>query len=312
MGLRFEQTQAAAFFRETLSGERPLDELAAALSTRKFDANLIFATKSTPLHMAAALGSAAGAALLLKRGADSLLSDGANRSALANACAHGRAAVAQLILDDLKPKHAGVLMSMADDKGWTELHHAALGGSVRVVELLVRKGLVDALRSRPPAASGSQTPLHLAAAKVDAAMCAAVCAQLPELVSASCAEGKRGALMLASQRHFEAVGALLAARADVHARDDEVGRRCTGRLPWSTRARAPRCSRPGQTVRAGATRASRYRPSRRCRRSPRLRAALRRDRSCSNRVAGVRLQRGRMFISCCRSNALLRTPIMLL
>jgi hypothetical protein len=32
---------AAAFFRETLSGERPLDELAAALSARKFDASLI-------------------------------------------------------------------------------------------------------------------------------------------------------------------------------------------------------------------------------------------------------------------------------
>lgn len=213
---------AATFFREVLTGERSLGELADGLTSRKYDANLVFATKSTPLHMAAALGSVEGTALLLRHGADSLSFDGANRSALAIACAHGNVAVAQLILDDLKPKHASVLMSMIDDKGWTVLHYAALGGAVGVVDLLVQKGLVDALRSRPPAATGAQTPLHLAAAKGDAAMCAAVCAHLPELISALCAEGKRDALMLASaEGHCEAVGALLAAKGDVHARDDD-------------------------------------------------------------------------------------------
>lgn len=111
-------------------------------------------------------------------------------------------------------------MALADRKGWTALHHAAFGGSCEVVELLMSRGLVDALAARPPPA-GAHTPLHLAAARGDAAMCAVVCANLPAFVAAR-VDGGRDALMLASgEGHADAVGALLAARADVRARDDD-------------------------------------------------------------------------------------------
>jgi ankyrin repeat protein len=209
-----------AFFAATLGGERDLDELLAALVSGKHDANAKLLADSTPLHMAAALGSAAGAALLLQHGADALAFDGSNRSPLAVACAHGHASVARLILDATSLKHAATIMAIADSKGWNCLHHAVLGGSAEAVQLLLDRGVADALAARPPPASAQlHTPLHLAACRGDAKVSAALCAAMPQLLHARC-EGARDALQLASENgHHAAVAALLEAKADVRARD---------------------------------------------------------------------------------------------
>lgn len=104
----------------------------------------------TPLHVAAALGSATCAKLLLNAGADVRAALGPGRAtALHLAAEDGHAECARLLLDH------GAQIDWPNSKEQTPLHLAALAQSVEVVELLVTRR-AD-VRARD---ADGRTPLH--------------------------------------------------------------------------------------------------------------------------------------------------------
>ena len=122
-------------------------------------------SKKTALHVAAACGDLKCLDLLLDANADVLSFDADNRCPLALACMHGQGEAASRLLAATAPKHVRPLLSVPDENGWTCLHHAVSGGSLRAVEELLRAGAED-LRTGTGACAREKTgrtPFHLAA-----------------------------------------------------------------------------------------------------------------------------------------------------
>ena len=122
-------------------------------------------SKKTALHVAAACGDLKCLDLLLDANADVLSFDADNRCPLALACMHGQGEAASRLLAATAPKHVRPLLGVPDENGWTCLHHAVSGGSLRAVEELLRAGAED-LRTGTGACAREKTgrtPFHLAA-----------------------------------------------------------------------------------------------------------------------------------------------------
>ena len=122
-------------------------------------------SKKTALHVAAACGDLKCLDLLLDANADVLSFDADNRCPLALACMHGQGEAASRLLAATAPKHVRPLLGVPDENGWTCLHHAVSGGSLRAVEELLRAG-ADDLRTGTGACAREKTgrtPFHLAA-----------------------------------------------------------------------------------------------------------------------------------------------------
>jgi ankyrin repeat protein len=122
-------------------------------------------SSKTALHVAAACGDLKCLDLLLGANADVLRFDADNRCPLALACMHGQGEAVSRLLAATAPKHLRPLLGVPDENGWTCLHHAVSGGSLRAVEELLRAGAGD-LRTGTGACAREKTgrtPFHLAA-----------------------------------------------------------------------------------------------------------------------------------------------------
>ncbi len=108
----------------------------------------------TPLHLAAFLGTAKCAAILLGVGADpAVVASGAMTvQPLHSAAASGNVEVARLLLD------AGAPVDATQSGGFTPLHEAARSGNEPLVDLLLARGADRAITTE-----AGQTPADLAA-----------------------------------------------------------------------------------------------------------------------------------------------------
>lgn len=216
---------ASTFYSQVLAPEGDLQTLEDALRTKRHDPNANLLNKATPLHMGAALGSGEGVKLLLRYDAEPLSFDQFNRSPLALACSHGHAGIVEQLMAALQPRFVRALLRTVDSRGWTPVHHAAYSGDEGVLGAILT-AVADVCAGNTAVCFGPpeqpKSPLHVAASKGAARACTLLaCAPGAPPIDMKGGGGQTALILAAIEGHDEAVAALLAARADVHARDDE-------------------------------------------------------------------------------------------
>ena len=112
---------------------------------------------STTLHYACACGHLDIVTALLGARADVTAFDPANRSPVHVACRAGGAEIVKALLASLKPSHVAIVLKWADEKKWTPLHDAVLGGCCALAERVrsvCRTGAGQGLRHAGPVLNG--------------------------------------------------------------------------------------------------------------------------------------------------------------
>ncbi|XP_051999064.1 ankyrin repeat domain-containing protein 50-like isoform X1 [Xyrauchen texanus] len=174
----------------------------------------------TLLAAAAHAGLADVAALLLGRGADSLLKDTQGQTALTLAARQGHVNVLQVLLDWVqeqgsKSPVAQALLEHSDNEGWTALRSASWGGHKEAVRLLLEAGAeVDGCDS------DCRTALRAAAWGGHEEILLTLLHHGAE-VDCSDSEGRTPLIAAAYMGHKEAVEILLDAGADVNFADGD-------------------------------------------------------------------------------------------